>query len=87
MTQFLITEENPEGYKLEDLLSVIRKDIMLRATKIIDDRRPEAQQVLANNLKILQLLTESIEIAEESSTLLDRHFGPHKPGEPRIGVN
>ena len=87
MTQFLITEENPDGFKLEDLLSAIRKDIILRATKIVDDHRPEAQQVLENNLKILQLLTESINIAQHSTTLLDRHFGPHTPGEPRIGVN
>ena len=86
MTQFLVTEENADGYKLEEILSAIRKDIILRATKILDDDRPEARQVLDNNVRILQLLSESINIAEDSSSLLHKHFGPHKDGSPRIGT-
>ena len=86
MTQFLVTEDNPQGYKLEEILSAIRKDILLRATKILDDDRPEARHVLENNLRILQLLSESINIAEDSSRLLDKSFGPHQHGQPRIGV-
>ncbi len=86
MPQFLITEENPDGFKLEEILAVIRKDIILRATKILDDEREQALQVLENNIKILGLLSECINIATESTRLLDRSFGPHKDGEPRIGV-
>ncbi len=86
MPQFLITEENPDGFKLEEILAVIRKDIILRATKILDDEREQALQVLENNIKILGLLSECINIATESSRLLDRSFGPHKDGEPRIGI-
>ena len=86
MTHFLISEERPEGFKLEDILSSIRKDIILRATKILDDERPEARRVLENNVRILQLLSDSISIAEESSRLLDKHFGPSEPGKPRIGT-
>lgn len=86
MTKFLVTEENPEGYKLEDILSVIRRDIVMRATKIVDDERPQARHVLENNIKILGLLTECIGVAEDSSRVLDKAFGPHVDGEPRIGV-
>ena len=86
MTQFLLTDENPEGHKLEDLLAAIRKDIILRATKIVDDQRPEAKQVLENNVRILQHITDSIKIAEDSTRLLDRTFGPHQAGQPRIGA-
>ncbi len=86
MSQFLINDDNPNGYKLEEILSVIRKDIMLRATKIIDDQRPEANAVLQNNIKILGLLSECIAIAEGSSQILNKSFGPHKDGNPRIGV-
>jgi hypothetical protein len=86
MSLFLVTEENPEGYKLEEILAAIRKEIILRATKILDDNRPEARQVLENNVKILQLLSESINIAEESSRMLDQSFGPRQPGQPRIGT-
>ena len=86
MTHFLVTDERPDGYKLEDILSVVRKDIISRATKIVDDDRVQARQVLENNIKILGLLTECIRAAEDSSRLLDKAFGPHKDGEPRIGV-
>ena len=86
MTQFLVTDENPSGYKLEDILTIIRRDIIVRATKIVDDDRVQARQVLENNIKILSLLTECIKTAEDSTHLLDKAFGPHKDGEPRIGV-
>jgi len=46
MTHFLSTDENPKGYKLEDILSIIRQDIIARAGKISGDKRPEARQVL-----------------------------------------
>ena len=85
MTQFLINEDNPDGMQLEEILIAIRNDIILRATRILDDNRPEARQVLDNNVRILQLLTESINIAEDSTRLLDQHFGRHEPGKPRIG--
>ena len=86
MTQFLVTEENPGGYKLEDILLAIRKDMVVRANKIVDDDKPQARQVLENNIKILGLITECINIATESTKLLDRSFGPHRDGHPRIGV-
>lgn len=86
MTQFLVTEQKPDGYRLEDILMAIRKDIILRATKILDDERTEARKVLDNNVRILQLLSEGIAIAEDSTQLLDKTFGPRTPGAPRIGV-
>ena len=86
MTHFLVTGENPEGYKLEEILTVIRNDIIKRATKILEDDRIQARQVLENNIKILNLLTECIHAAEDSTRLLDKAFGPHKDGAPRIGV-
>ena len=86
MTQFLISDDRPEGFKLEDILGSIRKDMILRATKILDDDRPEARKVLENNIKSMQLLSESINIAEDSTRLLDKHFGRHEPPKPRIGT-
>ncbi|WP_138379660.1 histidine kinase [Luteithermobacter gelatinilyticus] len=85
MTHFLKTAENPEGYKLEDILHIIRKDIIKRATLITDDDRPEARHVLNNNITILGLLSEAISIAEDSSQTLERSFGPHSADRPRIG--
>ena len=85
MTKFLVTDDNPSGYKLEDILTVIRNDMILRASKIMEDNRPEAVAVMNNNIKILNHLAESIELAKNSSEILDRAFGPHDPKVPRIG--
>ena len=87
MTHFLATEENPEGYRLEDILMLIRKDMLLRASKIADDRRPEALQVMHNNVQILQLISEAIALADESTRILDKAFGHLKDGSPRIGTS
>ncbi|MFT5486916.1 MAG: hypothetical protein ACI9JL_001013 [Paracoccaceae bacterium] len=85
MTHFLTTDENPDGYKLEDILSIVRQDIIARAGKIAGDKRPEARQVLANNMHILLKLTECIDLAETSTQILDRSFG-QSGDAPRIGA-
>ena len=88
MTRYLVSEENPEGLKLEDILTGIRKDTLMRCTKIVDDNRPEAQRVFRNNTKILELLGDAINFAADSTQTLDKAFGPSqaaKGGPPRIG--
>lgn len=88
MTRFLASESNPGGFKLEEILRAIRKDILTRCQKIVDDPAREAQHVMNNNMKICTLLSEAIIIAEDSTTTLDRGFGPsHAPegGPPRVG--
>lgn len=84
-TKFLVTDDNPSGYKLEDILIVIRNDMLQRATKIMADQRPEATAVMNNNIRILTLISESVELAKNSSDILDKAFGPSDPGKPRIG--
>ena len=75
MSGFLITDDNPEGYKLEDILTAIRNEVIQRATKITDDGRPEANMVVNNNIKILNHLAESITLAENSTSVLQKAFG------------
>jgi len=85
MTRFLVSDENTEGFRLEDILNAIRKDILSRSLKIADDTRAEARHVSNNNMKILGLLAEAIALAEDSTHTLDKAFGPS--GEtPRIGT-
>lgn len=86
MTHFLVTDENPSGHRLEDILTLIRKDILTRALKIADDQRAEARHVMKNNMRILELVSEAITLAEDSSRVLDKAFGTAaKGGPPRIG--
>lgn len=89
MTRFLKSDDNPGGFRLEDILSLIRGDVLARSLKIDGDERPEALHVMSNNMKILQHLTEAIELAQDSTHVLDRAFGPSRAqdgGDPRIGA-
>ena len=86
MSHFLVTDENPSGHRLEDILMLICKDILMRAVKIADDRRIEALHVMKNNMRILDLLSDAIALAEDSTRVLDKAFGSSgKGGPPRIG--
>ena len=88
MTRFLASDDNPNGYKLEDILTAIRRDIVRRCDLIADDLRPEALHVLENNIQVLKLMSDAIALAEDSSRTLDRSFGPSaaaEGGPPRIG--
>lgn len=86
MSHSLVTDENPSGHRLEDILMMIRKDILNRAVKIADDRRIEALHVMKNNMRILDLLSDAIALAEDSTRVLDKAFGASgKGGPPRIG--
>ncbi|MDX2233811.1 MAG: hypothetical protein NW200_04870 [Hyphomonadaceae bacterium] len=89
MTRFLVSEENPGGYKLEDILTVIRADVLKRCAKVALDDRPEAQHVVSNNMEVLRCLTQAIDLARDSTRTLDKAFGPTKAfegGPPRVGV-
>lgn len=86
MTHFLVTPENPGGWRLEDILAVIQDDIIRRCGKTVGDNRPEARRVLHNNMEIMTLLTRSIEHALDSTRIL-KSLGPEPgpKGPPRIG--
>lgn len=89
MTRFLVSDDNPGGRKLEEVLLGLRAEVIHRCTKISGDLRPEAQQVLNNNMQVLHHLTEAIKLAQDSTNILNRAFGPSqadKGGPPRIGV-
>lgn len=88
MTRFLVTPENPTGWRLEDILSEIQKDIIRRCSKILEDPSPVAAPVRYNNFRIMAMLTECIKLAEDSSRLLNT-LGPSQAangGPPRIGL-
>ncbi|HAA91422.1 MAG: histidine kinase [Rhodospirillaceae bacterium] len=85
MTQFLISDANPDGHTLEDILQGVRSDILVRCTKIADDNRGEPKHVLNNNIKILNLLSQAIELAEDSTRVLDKSLGKGGEAGPRMG--
>ena len=84
-TKLLQSTENPEGWRLEDLMAEIQNDIIRRTQKIINDNRPDARAVLNNNIQIMSLLSECLERGEDSTRILNI-LGPHQEGQPRIGI-
>ena len=86
MTRFLVSDENPSGYKLEELLTLVRADVLKRLERIALDERPEALHVFSNNVQVLEHLTRAMELARENTRVLDKAFG-HRAlgGPPRIG--
>ncbi len=87
MTKLLVSPNNPDGWKLEDILDEIQNDIVRRTARIVDDNRPEARAVLHNNIEIMQLLTSCSEKAHDSTRVLNT-LGPSvstRGGVPRIG--
>lgn len=86
MTKFLATPDNPDGWRLEDILEQIQNDIFRRSIKIMEDARPEARAVLDNNIAILGMLAECVKRAKESTRIV-QSFGPHSAASgPRIGT-
>ncbi|MCH8112878.1 MAG: histidine kinase [Proteobacteria bacterium] len=86
MTKLLLSTENPEGWKLEDIIDEIQNDIVRRSARVVDDGRREARAVLTNNIEILKLLTVCSEKALDSTRVLST-LGPSQvpQGIPRIG--
>ena len=88
MTRYLVSDDNPTGHRLEDILNALRAEVLHRCTKITSDPAPQARQVLTNNVRVLALLGDAIELAEDSTRILTEAFGPSRAGKggpPRIG--
>jgi hypothetical protein len=64
---------------------LIRNDTLARALKISDDRRLDILHVMQNNMKIPGLISDAIALAEGSSRVFDKAFGPRSGQEPRVG--
>lgn len=68
--KYLVAQDNPEGRRSEEVLSDLRAEILVRMANYGDDPRPEAKAVMENNLRIAQLLTEAIHLAEANTNKL-----------------
>jgi hypothetical protein len=76
MEPYLVTETIPKAHRLDDILIILREDLLKRSRTLADSQLPEAKQVMKNNMKILDLLTQALVVAQNSNRLLNRSFGP-----------
>lgn len=82
----LMTAENPNGWKLEDLLDQLVVEVQAKTAKISTDERPEARTVAGNNRQIIKNLKTAARFQRHSFTIL-RGLGPDQgpTGNARIG--
>jgi len=78
--------ENPNGYKLEELLEQIIFEVAEKTNKIINDPSSQAQLVVRNNQDIIKHLGAAAALQRSSFVVLDA-IGPNEgpTGKPRIG--
>jgi hypothetical protein len=82
----LLGKENPNGIKLEDLLTQLQSEVLAKTQKVVHDQSHIAQFVIRNNLHIVELLNQAARMQRESMEALDRKAPDNGPeGEPRIG--
>lgn len=83
----LMSAENPQGWKLEELLHQLQLEIAAKSAKIADDPSPAAGVVRWNNSAIIAYLENAARLQRASLLelgLLGPDPGPLGP--PRIGT-
>lgn len=82
----LMSKENPDGLKLEELLLDLQVEITVKSQKIANDPSPVASKVYSNNQAIMRLLAQAEKLQRESLAVLSNlGADPGPTGEPRIG--
>jgi hypothetical protein len=86
-TPILMTAENPSGWKLEDLLAQLRKELLIKTEKITGDSSVISLKVQCNNLSILRHLHTAESLQRESYAVLATKAPDEGPtGQARIGA-
>ncbi len=84
--QILMTRDNPDGFKLEELAEKLRTEIQAKTLNISGDPRLVAQTVVNNNAQIIGLLFQIEALQRQSYVLMSKIRPDEGPeGEPRIG--
>lgn len=86
MSNLLMSKNNPNGWKLEELLKVIQIELNGKTQMISHDTCEVSKVIQENNNKIVGLLEHCIMIQNESMRQLDT-LGENQgaTGKPRIG--
>jgi len=84
--RILMSPENPDGWKLEELLRSLQNEVYEKSAKIAGDESLLSKTVQNHNLQIIGLLAQAEGIQRQSFALLDDK-GPNQgpTGVPRIG--
>ncbi|MGU3664441.1 hypothetical protein ACLBX9_09685 [Methylobacterium sp. A49B] len=85
-TPVLMSADNPDGWKFEELLAQLRLELHAKNDRIAGDASPTARMVQANNLGIIDLLSVIEGRQRDTLARLDAlRPDPGPGGPPRIG--
>lgn len=84
--KILMSRENPNGYKLEELLEMISDDLKVKTALIqdSDDTCPAIPPIINNNRAIVKLLAQAKNLQIDSMRELDKVGEDKGPEQPRI---
>lgn len=86
MPKVLMSKENPDGWKLEELLAKIQEELKEKNEKLVDDACPVSRILRRNNGHIVSLLEVAENIQIESMGQLDTlGTDPGPRGKSRVG--
>jgi hypothetical protein len=82
----LMSRENPEGWKLEDLLDQIIAELDTKTNRLLSDTSSLALHVISNNRAIMSKLLRCAAVQRNTIAALAAHAPDQGPrGKPRIG--
>ena len=85
-TPILMSADNPDGWKLEDLCAQLQREVLAKNQRIDGDNREQALRTAARNRRIIQLLGNIVSMQQDIMADLAT-LGPDDGplGRPRIG--
>lgn len=82
----LMSSNNPDGWKLEDLLVTLTNELEEKTRKVEKDTSTLSKTIQNNNLQIIGLLVQARAIQEQTYNLLNAKAPDEgATGSPRIG--
>lgn len=86
-TKILMTKDNPEGHKLEELLRDLQYELTLKTLRLVGDGYEVSKSVSARNVQIIDLLAEAQLLQEQNMKEVEEFFKrPSDPTSPRRGT-
>ena len=87
VTPVLMSADNPDGWKFEELLAQLRLELHAKNDRIAGDPSPTSRMVQANNLGIIDLLSVIEGRQRDTLARLDALRPDQGPrGTPRLGA-
>lgn len=84
-TQILMTKDNPEGNKLEELLRDLQYELALKTLRLAGDGCEVSKSVSTRNVQIMDLLAEAQLLQEQNMKVEEFFKRPSDPTAPQMG--